>query len=247
LNKKICAKLKNLYIESLKMTDIFIGDIIGALEVNGLLRNSIIIMTADHGEEFMENGYFGHDGESSSDRLLHVPLFFYCPDLIKAKPISTPVSTIDILPTLCDILAIDIPDTCRGISLKQMIINPDEVVSECEQRPLFSEAWRPKSLLDRSPGHVSNQRTFTVRKGPHKLKVYQVKYTNSSKMVENLELTDWCSKKKLDIVRNKEIVEQLKQLLNSHISEEEAFAKTARLDAEKQIIRKAVRRMRGNS
>lgn len=246
VNHKICAKLKGLYIESLKMTDTFIGDIIGALKLNGLLNDSIIVVTADHGEEFMEKGYFGHDAKSSSDRLLHVPLLFYCPDLIKAKIVSTPVSTLDILPTICDMLGIDIPDTTRGTSLRQIMISPEEGAREDSQRPLFSEAWHAKSLLDRSPGHMSNQRIFTIRKGTHKLKFHQLQDSNNQ-VVEKLELTDWVNKKEIDIVNNQEIVEQLKQLLNIHIYEEGVFAQKIRLDAEKQKIRKAVGRMQSSS
>lgn len=245
LNKKICARLESLYVESLKMTDRFISDIFRVLGGKGLLQNSIVVMTADHGEEFMEEGYFGHYGESSSDRLLHVPLLFYCPNLIEAKSISTPVSTIDILPTVCDLLGIGIPDTNRGLSLKQMLLNSNEDMEEAQQRPLFSESWRVKRLLNRSAGHTSNHRTFTVRQGIYKLKVDQMQAANGTDL-EKLELWDWVSCKKLEIGSNRQVVEQLMHQLDSHIHDEEVFAREVRRAAEKQRIKSTVLRMRSN-
>jgi len=114
---KTAGRLKGLYIESLKTLDGFVGQIINQLEKKDSLCDSIIILTSDHGEEFMEEGYFGHDPMSSSDRLLRVPLVFYSPCKFAKRTVSLPVSTIDILPTIASLLNLPIPDTARGTSL----------------------------------------------------------------------------------------------------------------------------------
>jgi len=237
VNKESCARLKKLYVESLKMTDTFVGDIFGALGTKGLLQNSIVVITADHGEEFMEEGYFGHDTTSSSDRLLHVPLLFFCPTLTQARSISVPISTIDILPTICDLLGIDIPNTNRGISIKTLVCENNSDVEKYNQRPLFSEAWVTRGLLDRSPGYTSSHRTFTVRQGIHKLKVDYL-LTNDNRLAEKLELMDWVNNRRLEVGKNRDIVDQLKQLLDNHLGDEEVFHSKIGISAEKQRIKR---------
>ena len=246
VNHRICKKLKLLYIESMKRTDKLIGDIIDALRINDLLDDTILVITADHGEEFMEEGYYGHHYESSSDRLLRVPLIFYSPNMLKPKSISVPVSTIDILPTLCDLLGLRIPDSCRGVSLKEILLDTPEESKEDQklwQRPICSEGWATEGLLDRTPGHKSNEKVFTIRKGPYKLKVIQ-KQKNANTIMEKFELVNWVSNEKLDIKSNNHILEELRHLLYSHIYKEAVFARYIRNKGEEQRIKKALNKMR---
>ena len=246
VNHKVCGKLKRLHAESMKTTDRLIGDILDALRVNGRLDNSIIVLTADHGEEFMEEGYFGHSPESSSDRILHIPLIFYGPNIVQPKTISVPVSTIDILPTICDLIGTDIPDSNRGISLKEIMLRVAEDIREDErfwQRPLFSEAWETEGLLDRSPGHGSVKKIFTVRKGQYRLKLVH-EQENENTIREEFCLSNWTNNEKLDAKSNSQILEELDHLLYEHIYTEGAFARYIRSRAEEQRIRKALGRMR---
>jgi len=230
----------------METTDKFNGDILDNLRTNDLLDNSIIVITADHGEEFMEEGYFGHSPASSSDRILHVPLIFYGPNILQPMNISVPVSTIDILPTICDLLGVCIPDSNRGISLKELLLHKHENLKEDAEfwrRPIFSEAWETKGLLDRDPGHDSNRKIFTVRKGKHKLKVAQRK-KNENTIQEDFELSNWINNEKLDTRSNSRIVEELNHLLDEHIRVEGASAIRIRNRAEKQRIRKALNKIR---
>lgn len=243
VNTKVCGKLKRLYVESLKTTDDFIGHVVEALKTNGLLSNSIIIVTADHGEEFMEEGYYGHGGESSSDRLLHVPLIFYAPGFLQPKSVPIPVSTIDILPTICDLLGKNIPNSNRGLSLSNIILNaPDnsEELGGLMQRSLFTNSWQWSSLLDRSTGYNSRKRIFTVRKGIYKLTVTQDRQTNRVRK-DKLELRDWVKNELLDLSSNKPITEQLLYLLSEHIQDEGLFARRIKLNAERYRIKEAAR------
>ena len=245
VNQKTCVKLKRLYVESMEVTDRFIGEIVTALRTKGLLDNSIIVITADHGEEFMEEGHFGHSEESSSDRLLHVPLIFYCKSILEPKDVSVPVSTIDILPTICDLLGIAIPRSARGLSLKETLLNKATDLRkhpDSWQRPFFSEAWKTKGLLDRGSGHSSDKKIFTVRMGIHKLKVIQEKRTGN-KVTEKIELRNWVSNEKLDVKSNSQIVDCLNQLLRDHIDNEGVFARRIKNEAERQRIKGALGRI----
>lgn len=246
INSSFTDKLKILYLEALKRTDELIGDIINALRKNGLLDYSIIAITSDHGEEFDGGGSFQHDPESSSDTLLHVPLLFYSPNLFGSSNISVPVSTIDILPTICDLLNIKIPQSNRGISLKSLL---SQISGESKeersflQRPLFSEAWDREGLLDRKPGTESKRRIFTVRQEQFKLKVVQ-KQENENIITEKLDLVNWVNNEKLDINSNGLILEQFNHLLHNHINNEGIFARRIRTEAERQQITKALSKIR---
>ena len=80
---------------------------------------------------------------------------------------GVPVSTTDILPTLCDLLGIEVPATSRGMSLSQAMTDSNDGPDACRElreRPLFSESWDVYSLLDRSLGHASRKKVFTVRR-----------------------------------------------------------------------------------
>jgi arylsulfatase A-like enzyme len=61
-------------------------------------ENTLVIVTADHGEEFGDHGGTGH-GNQVYQELLHVPLLAYYPARLKPQRVTTPVSTIDLLPT----------------------------------------------------------------------------------------------------------------------------------------------------
>ena len=71
----------------------------------GWSYNTLLIVTADHGEEMNEKGVFGH-GKSLLNTVIHVPLLFSYPDegLFAGKRLTANVSTMDILPTILSFL-----------------------------------------------------------------------------------------------------------------------------------------------
>lgn len=77
----------------------------------------VVIITADHGEEFLDHGHFGH-GFSLYSELTHVPLIIHIPGLTTAaRRIRGHVSLVDVLPTLCGIAGLTPPDQCEGVNL----------------------------------------------------------------------------------------------------------------------------------
>jgi arylsulfatase A-like enzyme len=242
VNRGICHQLKRLYVESLRVADDLVGDVIRALSARGLLDNSIIIVTSDHGEEFMEEGTFFHGADSSSDILLHVPLMISHGEVLQRKSVQAPVSTIDIPPTVCDLLGIVMPDGFRGVSLKPLLQGtmPESATSRLFwSRPLFSNGWIPEGMLDRSPGDESDRRVFTVRKGSYKLKVTEVERGNDT-VEEKLELTDWVSGQRLDLKRHKDVVEELSHLVRRHVYEEGVAARNLKRKCERQHVKDAL-------
>jgi arylsulfatase A-like enzyme len=242
INPRISQRLRSLYVESLRKTDQLVGEVIETLKAKDLLRDTLVIVTADHGEEFQER-YVGHGAESSSDALLHVPLIFSWPSQFKGKSVSTPVSTLDILPTIAELAGLQIPGTARGTSLKSFLL--DHAVesgkgSQIWDRAFYSEGWDLGNFLKPKPGTASHRKIFTVRHNSHKLKVIEEK--KESVITTRLELRDWTNDKPLDIQGNGQVVAGLQCLLYKHLHEEGLFYQAT--IGEKERIRRRIAKLR---
>jgi membrane-anchored protein YejM (alkaline phosphatase superfamily) len=92
--------LRNLYRNSLKSVDALVGEAFAAIRGAGLWENSIVIVTADHGQEFNDNGlgFWGHNG-NFTDAQIRVPLLIKWPG--RGAPSARRLTThYDIAPTL---------------------------------------------------------------------------------------------------------------------------------------------------
>ena len=92
------ARIVGLYDGQIRFVDDQIGIILGQLEHWGVLENTLVILTADHGEEFWEHGNFEH-GHSVYDEVLRVPLIVRGPGF-RAGRVDAPVSLADIAPSI---------------------------------------------------------------------------------------------------------------------------------------------------
>lgn len=84
--------------------DAQIGEVLAQLEESGLADRTIVVVTADHGEEFQEHGGQFHTNKLYEE-LLHVPLIIKMPGLKPAR-VASLVELIDVVPTLCEALAL---------------------------------------------------------------------------------------------------------------------------------------------
>ena len=83
--------------------DARLGAFLKKMEEKGLLKNTLIVLFSDHGTEVGEHGRFDH-GHSLYDELIHVPLVISAPNLKGGKVIREQVSTLDILPTILEMI-----------------------------------------------------------------------------------------------------------------------------------------------
>ncbi len=98
--------IHNRYINAAHHIDAEVGRLLAYLEQQGLMSNTIVLFTGDHGEEFMEKGHWGH-GHSSSfpEEQIHVPLVLHIPG-IKPQVIEQRTSHIQIPQTLLSQLGV---------------------------------------------------------------------------------------------------------------------------------------------
>jgi arylsulfatase A-like enzyme len=98
------ARVRGLYDGQIRFVDDQLQTILTGLARQGLLQNTLVIITADHGEEFWEHGNFEH-GHSVYDEVLRVPLIMVGPG-IPAGRAKAPVSLVDIAPTILAVAGI---------------------------------------------------------------------------------------------------------------------------------------------
>lgn len=111
----------NLYDADIQANDDQLQVLWDALQEDGWGEDMVFVFTSDHGEEFFDHGGTCH-GYSLYDETTRVPLMIYAPGLLPAgKRIDTPVRSIDIYPTLCELLGLETPPDLEGQSLVPLI------------------------------------------------------------------------------------------------------------------------------
>lgn len=118
ISKKELMELINLYDGEIRYVDHNLGLFLDKLQEMGIwLDNTYFIVTADHGEEFMEHGGLSHGGKLY-DELIHVPLIICGPEIKENTVVKDPVSLLDLSPTIIDLLDIqEMPKSFMGSSL----------------------------------------------------------------------------------------------------------------------------------
>lgn len=127
---------KALYDEKINDADRRFALFVDEMKRLGLLDKTIVVIVSDHGTEFYEHKRFDH-GFTLYDELIHVPLVIYLPGLKGNKVIEEQVRSIDIMPTVLDLLRIKVnaglKNQMRGRSLVPIL------QGEKDKRVAFSE------------------------------------------------------------------------------------------------------------
>ncbi len=103
-----------LYDGEIAFLDHELGRLFEYLKQKGLYDNTVIVVLADHGEQFMEHGVT-HHGKMLHNEEIHVPMFFKIAQ--PPREVDYTVSLVDFLPTLLGVLKIDPTPSLQGISL----------------------------------------------------------------------------------------------------------------------------------
>ncbi len=101
------AYLADLYDSEIAFTDHHVGRVLDQLRKLKLDRSTLVLITSDHGEGFMEHGWLGHTRDLYEE-IIHVPLILRCPTVpdLPAR-FGDPVELIDVMPTLLEFLNIE--------------------------------------------------------------------------------------------------------------------------------------------
>jgi len=97
------------YDSEILFQDRLLGELFDGLKERGLFENSIIVVTSDHGEEFMEHGGVSHQNDKLFDELLRVPLVIASPEAVATRRVA-PVGLADLGSTLLELCGVESPD-----------------------------------------------------------------------------------------------------------------------------------------
>ena len=129
--------LKRLYDREILYMDSNLKEVLAALDELGMRDNTLIVLAADHGDEFYEHGDLGHN-QTLYDEVLLVPLIFNMPGRIEATgAIGGQFTTMDLLPTALSILGLPVPSGLAGVSLYPFNTGWS---TRTEERVLYSES-----------------------------------------------------------------------------------------------------------
>jgi iduronate 2-sulfatase len=110
------------YYASISFMDAQVGRVIDSLDRLGLADNTIIVFTSDHGYHMGEHGLW--QKMSLFEESARVPLLIVAPGVSGGTIVSSPVSQVDIYPTLAQLAEVETPQNIQGQSLVPMLKDP---------------------------------------------------------------------------------------------------------------------------
>jgi arylsulfatase A-like enzyme len=121
----------DVYDEEVRHTDVGVGRLLAKLRELGRYDDTLIIVTADHGEEFLDHGWLGHT-RSLYEELVRVPLIIRPPAMsLGARVVESPVSLASIAPTVLELAGVESPSgPGRTVSLLPLLQHPASTPDE---------------------------------------------------------------------------------------------------------------------
>lgn len=163
--KRLVARrpaIMELYDASIRWVDTQLARLVSMLKNLNVWDRCALVLTADHGEEFMEHGTRFHAPGTMKEELIRVPLLLRIPGVVGNFLGREPFSHLDLAPTVMDALGQPIPEQFQGKSRWQEWRNRDE-----KERLVVIE-----STECRNPNHVAERlaaRVLCVRGERYKL------------------------------------------------------------------------------
>jgi len=136
---------EDYYDAEIMSVDNAIRELFDALAERHALDNTVVVITADHGEEFQEHHGMGH-GRTLHQEVLHIPLLFLLPGQQERIDVDAPVSLVDVAPTILDLLGVAAPASFAGSSLRPLMKPAARGQSAAADGVVFAE------LLKQVPG-----------------------------------------------------------------------------------------------
>lgn len=110
------AAMVDLYDGEIAFTDAELGRLLRYLRTSGRSGSTLVIVTADHGEEFLEHSGIEH-GRTLYQEVLHVPLLMSGPGIPSGVRRMEPSALLDLLPTVLSLLDVETPPGLQGADL----------------------------------------------------------------------------------------------------------------------------------
>ncbi len=164
--------LRALYAGELAWTDAQIGRLLDKLDELGLAENTLVIVTADHGDEFFEHGSLGHR-RTLFEEVVRVPMILRLPGALDAnRRVEGLVSTTDVVPTVLELLSLPSIPGLTSTSMVGLIEGREDGEDRAVLGRILTAAeiaiLSPADDGTRIPGQLLKLQE-TYRKGPIKI------------------------------------------------------------------------------
>ena len=127
------------YDGEIAFADAQVGRLICFLKDKGLYQNTVILLTGDHGESLGEHGEKTH-GFFIYNATLHIPVIFHLPGQRLVNSVPELVSLADLMPTVLQVLKVDVPSQVQGRNLLPLMT----AKKEDESQGLYAETFLPR-------------------------------------------------------------------------------------------------------
>jgi arylsulfatase A-like enzyme len=143
------SSMTDLYDGEIAYVDYHLGRLFDWLESAGRMKDTMILIMADHGESLGERGMYKHSSLLYNEQL-RIPYIIYVPQF-EPRRISAYVSSVDFGPTILNTIGIEYPQVCAGVSLLPLMKGQD-----FEHPPVYAEqTYRYQSFFVRPDQSVS--------------------------------------------------------------------------------------------
>jgi len=156
---------RQTYDEYIASIDFELGKLLDSLAQQGILDNSYVILTADHGEMF-ERGEKAHSTPLLFDPVIHIPLLISAPGQTQRQDVYSPTNAVDLLPTLTGLAGRPLPDWAEGQPLPLLGGAEDYQRSAFTVEAKLNNAFAPLTKI-----------TVAMRQGMYKL-IYYAGYSS---------------------------------------------------------------------
>ncbi len=139
----------DLYDAEIRATDDALAGLVRSLDVRGVGGRTVVVMTADHGESLGEHAYFFEHGDFGTEPEIHVPLIVSAPDRWRGGVrVPASVSTLDVAPTVVDLVGLPEEPEFRGRSLAPVAdgSDPDDRLCFGETGKRFHDENRRRAV-----------------------------------------------------------------------------------------------------
>ncbi len=190
----------SLYDGEIAWVDTHLGYYIQRLRERGVLDDTVVVITADHGEEFFEHGGTCHN-HSNFEELVHVPLIVHLPGIDGPVRIPCRTAMIDLMPTLLELAGASPPERpeLQGRSLLPLI-RGDEGSCDPDREILTETVW--------SRHHVP----LKTAKG-YEIAMYRGRYKVSRRLAE--PTSDWLFDLAVDPGEQHNLVEEAPEVFEA--------------------------------
>ena len=217
-NADFIREVVDIYDDKLRYIDENLARLFSFLEKEGLLDCTFLLLTSDHGQEFLEHGGVGHGRGNLHDEIIRIPLILFGPGIGRYEE-KRLVQQLDIAPTILQLFEISPPKELRG--------NP--LISDDKRDYVISEGYT----------YAQTDKIYAVRTERWK---YMRTIKGNQAVLYNLEKDP---KETKNVINEEEAkAREFEAVINKHIHWEKKIRMQRALIYEKELIRMKLRKLR---